>query len=134
MRGLPPVASMTGLAAVVNLLLAVLLWLLVMRLLVLNWTRGGAIVALFLAFLVLLLAYDILIAGISVVLMLLFVPTLARSPLGTGLMRVLRAVTDPAIDLVSRASGGRVAGGPAIVVAALLVLAMRIASFLVLRS
>jgi len=134
LRGLPPVASMTGLAAVVNLLLAVLLWLLVMRLLVLNWTRGGAIVALFLAFLVLLLAYDILIAGISVVLMLLFVPTLARSPLGTGLMRVLRAVTDPAIDLVSRASGGRVAGGPAIVVAALLVLAMRIASFLVLRS
>lgn len=123
---------MTGLAAIVNLLLAVLLWLLVMRLLILNWMRGGAIVALFIAFIVLLLAYDIVIAGISVVLMLLFVPTLARSPLGSALMRVLRGLTDPAIDAVSRLSGGRVAGGPAILVAALLILALRIASYLVL--
>jgi hypothetical protein len=122
----------SGAAAALNLVLAVLLWLLVMRVLILNWMRGGAIVALLIAFVVLLLAYDIVIAGISAVLMLLFVPTLARSPIGAGLMRLLRAVTDPAIDLVQRSSGGRVVGGPAILIAALLVLALRVASYLVL--
>ncbi|HEX4745120.1 MAG TPA: hypothetical protein VFW12_10695 [Candidatus Limnocylindria bacterium] len=123
---------MSGIAQAVNLLLAVLLWLLVMRLLILNWMRGGATVALFIAFIVLLLAYDLVIAGISVVLMLLFVPTLARSPLGSSLMRLLRATTDPAIELVRRGTGGRVDGGPAMLIAALLVLALRVASYLVL--
>ena len=123
---------MSGIAQAVNLMLAVLLWLLVMRLLILNWMRGGATIALFIAFIVLLLAYDLVIAGISVVLMLLFVPTLARSPLGSSLMRLLRATTDPAIDLVRRGTGGRVDGGPAILIAALLVLALRVASYLVL--
>ena len=123
---------MSGVAAVVNIALAALLWLLVMRLLILNWMRGGATVALFIAFIVLLVAYDLVIAGISVVLMLLFVPTLARSPLGSSLMRLLKALTDPAIELVHRLTGGRVAGGPAILIAALLVLAVRVASYLVL--
>lgn len=123
---------MTGIASVLNLVLAVVLWLLVMRLLILNWGRGGAIVALVIAFLVLLLAYDVVIAGISVVLMLLFVPTLARSALGVGLMRLLVRVTEPIVELVRRGTGGRIAGGPAILIAALFVLALRVMSFVVL--
>ena len=123
---------MTGLASVVNLVLAVVLWLLVMRLLILNWGRGGAIIALVIAFLVLLLAYDVVIAGISVVLMLLFVPTLARSALGAALMRLLVGVTDPIVQLITRGSGGRVAGGPAILIAVLFVLALRVMSYVVL--
>jgi len=123
---------LTGVASVLNLLLAVTLWLLVMRLLILNWARGGAIVALAIAFLVLLVAYDIVIAAIAAVLMLLFVPTLARSALGAALMRVLVAVTDPVIGLVQRGTGGRVAGGPAIFIAALLVLAARVITFVTL--
>ena len=125
---------MTGLASFLNVLLAVTLWLLVIRLLILNWARGGAIIALFIAFLVLLLAYDIVIAGIAGVLMLLFVPTLARSALGAALMRLLVTVTDPVVDLVRRGTGGRVAGGPAILIAALLVLALRVISFVTLNS
>ncbi len=125
---------MSGLAVVVNLLLAVLLWLLLTRLLILGWTRGGAIVALFIAFLVLLLAYDIVIAAIAVVLMLLFVPTLARSGLGAMLMRLLVRITDPIVELVRRGTGGRVGGGAAVFVAALLVLAARVVSFVALRS
>lgn len=123
---------MTGFASFLNLALAVVLWLLVMRLLIHNWGRGGAIVALVIAFLVLLLAYDVIIAGIAVVLMLLFVPTLARSPLGAALMRLLVAVTDPFVDLVRRGTGGRIAGGPAILIAALFVIALRVMSFMVL--
>lgn len=123
---------MTGLAYAVNLVLAVVLWLLVMRLLILNWGRGGAIVALVIAFLVLLLAYDVVIAGISVVLMLLFVPTLARSALGAALMRLLVRVTEPIVGLVRRGTGGRIAGGPAILIAALIVLALRVMSRVVL--
>lgn len=118
--------------SVINALLAFLLWLLVTRLLVISWSRGGAIVTLFIAFLVLLLAYDVLIAGIAVVLMLLFVPTLAQSGAGTALMRLLVALTDPVVDLVRRVSGGRVAGGPAILIAALLVLGARVALFVAL--
>lgn len=125
---------MTGLASVLNLLLAVTLWLLVIRLLILNWSRGGAIVALFIAFLVLLLAYDLVIAAIAGVLMLLFVPTLARSQLGAALMRLLVAVTDPVIELVRSGTGGRVAGGPAILIVALVVLALRVISFVTLNS
>lgn len=120
---------MAPLFSVINSLLAVLLWLLVTRLLVLNWSRGGAIVTLFIAFIVLLLAYDVIVAGIAVVLMLLFVPTLARSGAGPVLMRLLVAVTDPVVDLVRRASGGRFAGGPAIFIAALLTLGTRIATY-----
>jgi len=127
-------SRMSGLAGMVNFLLALLLWLLLLRLLILNWGRGGAVLTPVITFFVLLLAYDLLIAGIAVVLILLFVPTLARSPLGGGLMRLLVALTDPVIELVRRGSGGRVDGGPAIVIAALLVLATRIASFLVSRS
>ena len=123
---------MSGPAFVLNLVLAVVLWLLVMRLLILNWGRGGAIVTLVIAFLVLLLAYDVVIAGISVVLMLLFVPTLARSALGTALMRLLVGVTEPIVDLIRRGTGGRVAGGPAILIAALFVLALRVMSYMVL--
>lgn len=123
---------MTGLAPALNTVLAVVLWLLVMRLLILNWGRGGAIVALVIAFLVLLLAYDVVLAGISVVLMLLFVPTLARSTLGAGLMRLLVRVTEPIVELVRRGTGGRIAGGPAILIAALFVLALRVMSFVVL--
>jgi hypothetical protein len=119
----------SGAAAIVNVVLAVLLWLLVMRLLILNWARGGALVALAIAFLVLLIAYDMVIATIAGALMLLFVPTLARSALGSALMRALVAVTDPVIDLVRRGTGGRVAGGPAILIAALLVLAARVITF-----
>lgn len=118
--------------SVINALLAFLLWLLVTRLLVISWSRGGAIVTLFIAFLVLLLAYDVLIAGIAVVLMLLFVPTLAQSGAGTALMRLLVALTDPVVDLVRRVSGGRVAGGAAILIAALLVLGARVALFVAL--
>lgn len=124
---------MTGLFAVINTLLALLLWLLVMRLIVINWGRGGAIVAPFITFLVLLVAYDVVIAAIAVVLLFLFVPTLARSGVGGGLMRILVAVTEPVVDLVRRASGRRVDGGPAVLIAALLVLATRVATFLVLR-
>lgn len=124
---------MTGLFAVVNTLLALLLWLLVMRLIVINWGRGGAIVAPFITFVVLLAAYDVVIAAIAVVLLFLFVPTLARSGLGSGLMRILVAVTEPVVELVRRASGRRVDGGPAVLIAALLVLAMRVATFLALR-
>jgi len=124
---------MTGLFAIVNTLLALLLWLLVMRLIVINWGRGGAIVAPFITFVVLLVAYDFVIAAIAVVLLFLFVPTLARSGLGSGLMRILVAVTEPVVDLVRRGSGRRVDGGPAVFIAALLVLAMRVATFLVLR-
>lgn len=123
---------MAPFSSVINALLAFLLWLLVTRLLVISWSRGGAIVTLFIAFLVLLLAYDVLIAGIAVVLMLLFVPTLAQSGAGTALMRLLVAVTDPVVDLVRRVSGGRVAGGPAILIAALLVLGARVALFVAL--
>lgn len=123
---------MTGPASVLNLMLAIVLWLLVLRLLILNWARGGAIIALLIAFLVLLLAYDIVIAGIAGVLMLLFVPTLARSPLGAALMRLLVAVTEPVIGLVRRGTAGRVDGGPAILIAALFVLALRVISFMVL--
>lgn len=124
---------MTGLFAIVNTLLALLLWLLVMRLIVINWGRGGAIVAPFITFVVLLVAYDVIIAAIAVVLLFLFVPTLARSGLGSGLMRILVAVTEPLVELVRRASGHRVDGGPAVLIAALLVLATRVATFLVLR-
>lgn len=124
---------MAPLASVVNWALAVLLWLLLVRLLILNWGRGGAILMPLLTF-VFLLRYDIIVAGVAVVLMLLFVPTIASSTFGAGLMRLLVALTDPAIELVRRGSGGRVVGGPAILIAALLVLALRIASFLVLRS
>lgn len=124
---------MAPLASIVNWALALLLWLLLLRLLILNWGRGGAVLLPVLSFLF-LLRYDVIVAGVAVVLMLLFVPTIASSPLGVGLMRLLVALTDPAIGLVRRGSGGRVAGGPAIVVAALLVLALRVASFLVLRS
>lgn len=123
---------MTGPASVLNFMLAIVLWLLVMRLLILNWARGGAIVALLIAFLVLLLAYDVVIAGIAGVLMLLFVPTLARSPLGAALMKLLVAITEPLIGLVRRGTGGRVDGGPAILIAALFVLALRVISFMVL--
>lgn len=125
---------MTGLASVVNLLLAVTLWLLVIRLLIMNWARGGAIVALFIAVLVLLLAYGLVIAAIAGVLMLLFVPTLARGQLGAALMRLLVGVTDPVVELVRRGTGGRVAGGPAILIAALVVLALRVISFVTLTS
>lgn len=124
---------MAPLFSVINTLLAVLLWLLVTRLLVLNWSRGGAIVAPLLAFLVLLLAYDVVIAAIAIVLMLLVVPTLARSGLGAMLMRMLVTVTDPIVDLVRRGTGGRVAGGAAVFVAAMLVLAARVLSFVALR-
>jgi len=124
---------MTGFFAIVNTLLALLLWLLVMRLIVINWGRGGAIVAPFITFVALLVAYDVVIAAIAVVLLFLFVPTLARSGLGSGLMRILVAVTEPVVDLVRRGSGRRVDGGPAVFIAALLVLAMRVATFLVLR-
>ena len=123
---------MAPFSSVINALLAFLLWLLVTRLLIISWSRGGAIVTLFIAFLVLLLAYDVLIAGIAVVLMLLFVPTLAQSGAGTALMRLLVALTDPVVDLVRRVSGGRVAGGPAILIAALLVLGARVALFVAL--
>jgi hypothetical protein len=123
----------TGLFAILNTLLALLLWLLVMRLIVINWGRGGAIVAPFITFVVLLVAYDFVIAAIAVVLLFLFVPTLARSGLGSGLMRILVAVTEPVVELVRRGSGRRVDGGPAVFIAALLVLAMRVATFLVLR-
>ncbi|MDQ3097267.1 MAG: hypothetical protein M3Q61_03765 [Chloroflexota bacterium] len=125
---------MTALFSITNWLLFAVLWLLLTRLLVLNWARGGAILAPVLTFGVLLLAYDVLTAGIAVVLMLLFIPTLARSPLGAGLMRLIVALTDPLVDLVRRGSGGRIAGGPAIVIAVLLVIALRIASFLALRA
>lgn len=124
---------MAPLAAIVNWALAFLLWLLLLRLLILNWGRGGAVLLPVLTFLF-LLRYDLIVAGVAVVLMLLFVPTVAGSPLGVGLMRLLVALTDPAIELVRRGTGGRVAGGPAIVIAALLVLAVRVASFLALRS
>lgn len=124
---------MTGLFAIINTLLAVLLWLLVMRLIVINWGRGGAIVAPFITFVVLLVAYDVVIAAIAVVLLFLFVPTLARSGFGSGLMRILVAVTEPVVELVRRGSGRRVDGGPAVFIAALLVLATRVATLLVLR-
>ena len=125
---------MTALFSITNWLLFAVLWLLLTRLLVLNWARGGAILAPVFTFGLLLLAYDVLTAGIAVVLMLLFIPTLARSPLGAGLMRLIVALTDPLVDLVRRGSGGRIAGGPAIVIAVLLVIALRIASFLALRA
>lgn len=124
---------MAPLASIVNWALAFLLWLLLLRLLIQNWGRGGAVLLPVLSFFF-LLRYDVIVAGVAVVLMLLFVPTIASSPLGVGLMRLLVALTDPAIELVRRGSGGRAAGGPAIVVAALLVLALRVASFLVLHS
>ena len=124
---------MTGFFAIVNTLLALLLWLLVMRLIVINWGRGGAIVAPFITFVVLLVAYDVVIAAIAVVLLFLFVPTLARSGMGSGLMRILIAVTEPVVELVRRGSGRRVDGGPAVFIAALLVLATRVATFLALR-
>jgi len=125
---------MAGPASILNWALFALLWLLITRLLVLNWGRGGAIILPVIVFFSLLLAYDVLIAGIAVVLILLFVPTVARSPLAAGLNRLLVAVTDPLVEAVRRLSGGRVAGGPAIVVAALLVVAMRFALLPVLRQ
>lgn len=122
---------MTPIFSLVNTVLALLLWLLVTRLLVTNWSRGGAFVTLLLAFLVLLLAYDILIALVAVGLMLLFVPNLARSGLGARLMRGLVRTTDPLIDLVRRVVP-RIGTGLAIVVAALLVIGARVALFVAL--
>lgn len=123
---------MTPLFAVVNTVLAILLWLLVTRLLVTNWSRGGAIVTLVLAFLILNFAYDLIIAVVAVGLMLLFVPNLARSGLGSTLMRWLLALTDPVVDLVRRVFGERLSTGPAVLIAALLVLGARVSLFLAL--
>lgn len=125
---------MAGPAGILNWALFALLWLLIARLLVLNWGRGGAVILPVMVFFTLLLAYDVLIAGIAVVLILLFVPTVARSPLAAGLHRLLVAATDPVVEAVRRLSGGRVAGGPAIVVAALLVVAVRFALLPALRQ
>lgn len=124
---------MAGPASILNWALFVVLWLLLARLLILNWGRGGAVLMPLIIFISLLLAYDILIAGIAVVLVLLFVPTVARSPLGAALYRLLVAATEPIVDLVRRLSAGRVAGGPAILIAAMLVLAMRFALLPALR-
>lgn len=122
---------MTPVFTLVNTVLALLLWLLVTRLLVTSWSRGGAVVTLVLAFLVLLLAYDILIALVAVGLMLLFVPNLARSGVGAALMRGLVRITDPLVDLV-RIVVPRISTGLAIVVAALLVLGARVSLFVAL--
>ena len=124
---------MSGFAGLLNWLFFVLLWLLVTRLIILNWMRGGAIVALLIVFFALLLSYDIIIASIAVALMLIAMPTLAKSSLGAALMALLVRITDPIVDLVSRGTGGRVAGGPAILIAALLVVAARVALLPVLR-
>ena len=111
----------------------VLLCLLLLRLLIANWSRGGATLALLIAFFVELIAFDLLIAVISVALLLLFVPTLARSPLGGQLMQLLLRVTDPFVDLVRRGTAGRVSGSPAILIAALLMLGVYIGALLALR-
>ena len=111
----------------------VLLCLLLLRLLIANWSRGGATLALVIAFFVELIAFDLLIAVISVALLLIFVPTLARSPLGGQLMQLLVRVTDPIVDLVRRGTAGRVSGSPAILIAALLMLGIYVASLLALR-
>lgn len=132
-RGLPRDLLMAGPANILNWALFVVLWLLVTRLLILNWGRGGAFLLPLIVFVSLVLAYDILIAGIAVVLILLFVPTVSRSPLGAALHGLLVAATDPIVDVVRRLSGDRVAGGPAIVIAALLVVAMRFALLPALR-
>lgn len=123
---------MTPVFSLVNTVLALLLWLLVTRLLVMNWSRGGAIITLLLAFLILLIAYDVLIAVVAVGLMLLFVPNLARSGLGATLMRGLLAATDPIVELVRRALGARVGTSAAVVIAALLLVGARITLFLAL--
>lgn len=119
-----------------NLLISipfVLLCLLLLRLLIAHWSRGGATLALVLVFFVELIAFDLLFAIISVALLLVFVPTLARSPLGGQLLRLLIRVTDPLVELVRRGTAGQVSGSPAIVIAALLMLGVYIASLLVLR-
>lgn len=123
---------MTPVFTVINTVLALLLWLLVTRLLVTNWARGGAIVTLMLAFLVLLIGYDVLIAVVAVGLMLLFVPNLARSGIGATLMRGLIAITDPLVDPVRRLLGPRAGTGVATLVAALLVLGARVSLFVAL--
>ena len=123
---------MTPVFSLINTVLAVMLWLLVTRLLVTNWTRGGAIITLLLSFLVLLIAFDVLIAVVAVGLMLLFVPNLARSGIGAALMRGLLAATDPLVELVRGAVGGRIGTGQAVALAALLVLGARVSLFVAL--
>ena len=120
---------MTALFSLANTLLALLLWLLVMRLLILNWSRGGAFAALFIAFVVLLLAYDLVIAIIAAALMVLFVPRVAQSGLGSAGMRALSLVTYPVVELVRSVFGRRIGTGAALVIAALAVLAARLALF-----
>ena len=120
-----------------NLLILVpfiFLCLLLLRLLIAHWSRGGATLALFLAFFVELIAFDLLIALISVSLLLVFVPTLARSPLGGQLMQLLLRMTDPIVDLVKRGTAGRVSGSPAILIAALLMLGVYVGALLALRA
>ena len=119
-----------------NLLITIpfaLLCLLLLRLLIANWSRGGATLALFIAFFVELVAFDLLIALISVALLLVFVPTLARSPLGGQLKQLLLRVTDPFVDLVHRGTAGRISGSPAVLIAALLMLGVYIGALLALR-
>ena len=75
-RGLPPaIPSMNAVVLALNMLFAALLWSLIARLLFTNWSRGGAVVTLVAVFLILLVAFDILIAAVGTVLLLLLVPT-----------------------------------------------------------
>lgn len=125
---------MTVVSNLLILIPFVLMCLLILRLLIANWAPVGASLALFLAFLIQLIAFDALIAVISAGLLLMFVPTLARSPLGGQLKRALLAVTDPVVDLVHRGTMGRVSGDPAVFISALLMLAVYIAALFVLRA
>lgn len=125
---------MTGVILALNTLFAIVLWSLVARLLVTNWARGGAFVTLALVFLILLLAFDVIIAAIGTVLLLLFVPTLARSQLGPALLRGLIRLTDPILDPIMRATGGRIGRSAALVIGILFLLGLRIALLPLLRA
>jgi hypothetical protein len=125
---------MTGLIPLVNVVFGGLMWLLLLRFLIHNWTRGGAVGVPVITFIVLRVFFDDVVALVGAGLILLFVPNLARSPIGGALMRLLVRVTDPLIDLVRRGSGGRIGGGPAMLIAALLVLAFAVGLVLALRS
>ena len=120
---------MTILFGFVNTLLALLLWLLVMRLIFANWSRGGAIVAVLVTLLILLLRYDIVVAAIAVVLIFLIAPRIAGTGVATAGMRAINAVTDPLVERVRSASGGRMRTGTAVLASAVLVIVLRVALF-----
>ncbi|HET8568941.1 MAG TPA: hypothetical protein VFM93_08150 [Candidatus Limnocylindria bacterium] len=121
---------MTAVAGAINTLLGILFILLVIRLLVARWTRGGALIALALVFLYLLVAYGPVEAMIGGFLMLLAVPALGRSGLGPILMTPLRALTEPVIAAVRRGTGGRVGDAAAILIAIAAIWVVRFAFLL----